>query len=201
MGTTSPGAFSHLRQKSPHPGHSVANCDVEASWGVAKSEPQEGDTARSTLVAGASASSWRLGASDGAEPGESLSITDVLVVDDDGRHHSNLPRCARRCRRLLGVAINAVAATAAVAGHGDDAAAVAAAVATANAQVEPATRSSPPILPWQRLAFEWRRLCSRCHRCVGRTLGGVAGGISHRCSRAWPSPFLVRRSSFRTSGT
>ena len=92
-------------------------------------------------------SSWRLGASDGAEPGESLSITDVLVVDDDGRHHSNLPRCARRCRQLLGVAVNAVAATAAVAGHCDDEVVLVAAMATAKAQVEPATSSSLPILP------------------------------------------------------
>ena len=68
----------------------------------------QGDTRSSTLVARALVSSWQLGASDGAEPGESLSITDVLLVDDDGRNHPNLPRCARRCRQLLGVAINAV---------------------------------------------------------------------------------------------
>ena len=59
--------------------------------------------------------------------------------------------------------------------------------------------ASHPSAAW-RLAFEWRRLCSRCHRCVGRTLS-MAGGVSHRHSRALPSSLLVRRSSFRTSGT
>ena len=69
------------------------------------------------------------------------------VVVDDGRHLSNLPRCARRCPQLLGNAVNAVAATAAVADYGDDSAVVAAAVATAKTQVEPATSSSLPVLP------------------------------------------------------
>ena len=47
-----------------------------------------GDTRSSTLVARASVSSWRLEASDGADPDESLSITEALVVDDDGRRTS-----------------------------------------------------------------------------------------------------------------
>ena len=60
-----------------------------------------------------------------------LSITDTLVVEHDRRHLSNLPHCACRCRQLLRVAVEAVAATAAVAGRGKDAAVLAAAIITA----------------------------------------------------------------------
>ena len=88
------------------------------------------------------------GASDGAEPNESPIVTDALVVDNVGRHHSNLPRCARHCRQLLGVAVNVVASAAPAAGLCDDAVVLAASNATpAKAQIEPSTSSSLPILP------------------------------------------------------
>ena len=117
-------------------------------WVGDTSRPQvsPSDTACSTLVALATVWSWGLGASDGADPDGSLSITDALVVDDDGRHHSNLPRCAHSCRQLLGAAINVAASAATAAGRGDDAMVLAAAISTAKAQVEPPTSSSLPIL-------------------------------------------------------
>jgi hypothetical protein len=77
----------------------------------------------------------------------SLIITDALeVVDDVGRHRSNLLRRAFCHRQLLRVAVNAVASAEVVAFVGDDAAVAAAAIATATAQVEPSTSSSLPIL-------------------------------------------------------
>ena len=86
-------------------------------------------------------SSWRLGACDGAEPDEALIIP--TSVGTTPIFHG----CAHQCRQLLGVAVNAVASAAPAADLGDDAVVLAAAIATAKAQVEPSTSSSLPILP------------------------------------------------------